>query len=272
MRIWIRRLLQATLAFYLLSFGALAAFQRDVLFHPDAQVVSPAAADVPAQEIHLTTTDGESLVAWKIDPPPGRPLIVYFHGKGGILADRAERFRLFAKSGWGLLAVAWRGYGGSSGTPSEAGLRLDAEAAYAEAARLASADRLVLMGESLGTGLAVGIAARHPAAALVLDSAYASIEALAQQRYPMFPVGLAIRDPFRTDHDIGNVHMPLLMTHGEADAIIPIAEARKLFALANDPKTFLELPGGPHVMLSKPAMFPKAQAWIEAATRAAAAN
>ena len=112
------------------------------------------------EELRLVTDDGETLVAWHVPPRERRPLILYFHGNGGALVDRVPRFRVFAASGYGLLAVSYRGYGGSSGSPTQTGLMRDGESAYREArARDYESDHIVLMGESLGTGVAIALAA-----------------------------------------------------------------------------------------------------------------
>ncbi len=261
---------QTLLALYLTALVCLTAFQRNMQYHPDPRRVTPIEAGLPQVEtLQLATTDGEKLSAWFAQPPEGRPLILYFHGSRGVLADRQERFKRFLASGYGLLAIDYRGYGGSSGDPTQAGLELDAEAAYAEAGRRGFAGRrLVLMGESLGTSVAAILASRHKAAALVLDSPFLSAVSVASDRYPIFPVGLLMRDPMRTDLAIKQAHLPLLILHGEADQTIPISSARALFALANEPKEFVAVAGAGHVVLNLPQVFPRVAAFIDAASAA----
>ncbi len=253
---------------YLAALAALTLFQRALLYSPGVAIVPPAAAGLPQLEtLTLTSGDGQSLLAWFAPPAKGRPLILYFHGNGGVLADRAARFKLFAESGYGLLAVSYRGYGGSTGAPTQDGILLDAEAAYAEAERRGFAGkRLVLMGESLGTGVATIMASRHPAAALVLDAPYLSAAAVAGDLYPMFPVGLLMRDPFRSDLAIGKVHMPALMVHGEKDSVIPIKSGQRLFELAHQPKEFVAVADGGHLVLGLAQVYPRVRAFIDAAT------
>ena len=110
----------------------------------------------------LTASDGERSVAWHVAPRDGKPVILYFHGNGGALRYRVERFRRLIRDGVGLVALEYRGYGGTSGTPTEAGLIADAEAAYAFAAARYPAQQLVFWGESLGSGVAVALAAEKP--------------------------------------------------------------------------------------------------------------
>src|SRR6202012_5196968 len=109
--------------------------------------------------------------------------------------------------------------------------------------------RLVIMGESLGTGLAVALAARAPSAALVLDSPYSSVADVAAAQFWMFPVRLLLRDQFRSDRSIGRVRVPLLMVHGSADRIIPLRFAERLFALAPEPKQFIRVDGAGHLAM-----------------------
>ena len=160
-------------AAYILTIVGLAAFQRRLQYFPDRRLTDlPQAGMSGGEDLRLTTADGETLVAWHFPAKARRPLILYFHGNGGALVDRVPRFRMFTASGYGLLAVSYRGYGGSSGSPTQIGLMQDGEAAYREAcARGYDGDRIVLMGASLGTGVAIALAATHEAAALVLEFA-----------------------------------------------------------------------------------------------------
>lgn len=258
------------LALYVVALAAVGVFQRRLQYFPDARHVAPAEAGLAGvEELRLSTEDGETLVAWHAPAGDGRPLILYFHGNGGALVDRAARFRAFMGEGFGFLAIAYRGYGGSTGAPSEAGLMLDAEVAYAEArGRGYGAERVVILGESLGTGVATQLAARRPAAALVLDSPFSSALDVAQWRFPLFPVRWLMADPFRSDLAIPAARLPLLIVHGDADGIVPFASGERLYALAAEPKSFIRVAGGPHLVLGLPDVFPRVGRWIEAALAA----
>jgi uncharacterized protein len=264
----------ALLVGYCAALAALGLGQRAFQYHPAAAYAAPAAAGLAGvEELRLATPDGENLIAWSAPPRRGRPVIVYFHGNSGVLADRAKRFRLLLDAGYGLVATAWRGYSGSSGSPTQEGLMLDAETAWREAIKRGAAPaHIVLMGESLGTGVATAMAAAHPAAALVLDSPFLSALDVAERRYPIFPVRFLMRDPFRSDLAIPNVHMPVLILHGEGDPIIPIDSARALFSAANEPKSFIAVPVEKHLVLALDDVFPRVRAFIDAAVpqRAAA--
>ncbi|HEX5507951.1 MAG TPA: alpha/beta hydrolase, partial [Pseudolabrys sp.] len=236
------------IALAVLYCGALAlmfAFQRRLMYFPGPRCAAPEACGLPeAEEIELTSSDGEQLVAWHVAPRGQKPLIIYFQGNAGGLDLRAERFRTLVADGNGLLALCYRGYGGSSGHPTEKGLLRDARAAYDFAAAHIAPQRIVLFGESLGTGLAVALAAERPVGALVLDAPFTSAADIGAAAYPYLPVRWLIRDAFRSDERIVKVHAPLLVLHGEQDRIVPIGSGERLFALAHEPKTFVRFASG----------------------------
>jgi fermentation-respiration switch protein FrsA (DUF1100 family) len=246
----------------------LAVFQRGLQYFPDRRLVHLAQTGMRGgEELRLATEDGETLVAWLFPAKDGLPLILYFHGNAGALVDRVPRFRMFTARGYGLLAVSYRGYGGSTGSPTQIGLMHDGEAAYREAcARGYDGDRIVIMGASLGTGVAIALAATHEAAALVLEAPYLSALDVASAHYPFFPVRWLMLDRFRSDLAIPDVHVPVLMVHGEEDDVIPISSARRLFELANEPKTFVSVPGGGHLVLERADVFPRMCEWIDEKT------
>jgi uncharacterized protein len=239
-------------ALYAVVFIGLYFGQRKILFRCDAAEVDPATLGLNAETLRLTTEDGESLVAWSFPPAPGRPLILYFHGNAGGLDLRVERFRAMANAGMGLLAIEYRGYASSTGSPSERGLKLDGEAAYATAiASGVTPERIVALGESLGSGVAVALAARHKIGALVLDSPYSSIADVAAATYWFIPVRALLRDPFHNDLLIGSIKAPTLIVHGTKDLVTPIRFGEKLFSLANQPKEFWRIEGAPHLALGE---------------------
>src|SRR5262245_12489052 len=136
--------------------------QRALMYFPDVARTPPSAAGLPlAEEVVLQTQDGEKVIAWHVPPRGEKPVVLYFHGNGGALDLRAGRFRKLVADGTGLLALSYRGYGGSTGTPTEAGLIRDAQAAYDFAVARFPPERIVLWGESLGTGVAVALAAER---------------------------------------------------------------------------------------------------------------
>ena len=234
--------------FYAGGLAALFLLQRWFLFPiPVATRMTPAAAGFPRAEEHfLATADGEKVIVWHVPAKPGHPVLLYFHGNGDFLAGFFGRFGDLIADGTGVVALSFRGYAGSSGQPSEQGLLRDAAAAYAFAAARYGAERIVVWGFSLGSGVAVALAAEQPVASLILEAPYTSIADVAASAFPIFPVRLVIRDPFHSDQRIGRVKAPILIMHGARDPTIPIAFGERLFALAHEPKQFVRFPDGGH--------------------------
>ena len=233
---------------YLGGLAVLFLLQRSVLFPiPQVARTKPAAAGFPAVEEHLLTTDdGEKVIVWHLPARPGRPVILYFHGNGDFLAGFFERFRDIVADGTGVVALSYRGYAGSSGRPSEQGLLRDAAAAYAFTTARYSADKIVVWGFSLGSGVAVALAAEQPVGKVILEAPYTSIAEVAASAFPIFPVRLVMRDPFYSDQRIARVKVPLLFMHGARDSMIPLASGERLFSLAPEPKQFVRFPEGGH--------------------------
>jgi len=233
---------------YLGGLAAVFLLQRSFLFpNPQAERTAPAAAGFPqAEERLLTTADGEKVIVWHVAAKPGHPVVLYFHGNGDFLAGFFGRFRDLVADGTGIVALSYRGYAGSSGQPSEQGLLQDAAAAYAFTAARYSADRIVVWGFSLGSGVAVAIAAEQPVAKLILEAPYTSISDVAASMIPILPVRLVMRDTFRSDQRIARVKAPLLIMHGARDPGISIGFGERLFALAHEPKQFVRFPEGGH--------------------------
>jgi uncharacterized protein len=237
-----------------LSYGGLVAlmyiFQRTLMYFPDSVRTPPSTAGLPqAQEVSLTTADGEKLIAWHVPPHGSKPIVIYFQGNAGALNLRAGRFKWLIADGTGLLALSYRGYGGSTGKPTEAGLIRDAEAAYEFAIARYPAECIVLWGESLGTGVAVALAVERKIAGIILDAPFTSTVDLGAAAYPFLPVRWFMKDRFHSDERIARVKAPLLVLHGELDRIVPIAFGEKLFSLAHDPKRMVRFPLGGHVDL-----------------------
>src|SRR6476620_923048 len=190
--------------------------QRAFLFPvPQTVRTAPAAAGFPEAEEHvLDTADGERVIVWHVPAKPGHPVVLYFHGNGDFLAGFFGRFREIISDGTGIVALSYRGDAGSSGRPSERGLLQDAAAAYAFTSARYSADRIVVWGFSLGTGVAVALAADQPVGKLILEASYTSIVDVAGLVLRIVPVRWLIRDQFRSDERIARITAPLLIMHG----------------------------------------------------------
>jgi fermentation-respiration switch protein FrsA (DUF1100 family) len=233
---------------YLCALVVLLFAQRSIIFPiPQTMRTTPEAAGFPQAEEHiLPTADGEKVIVWHVPAKPGHPVVLYFHGNGDYLAGFFGRFRDMTSDGTGIVALSYRGYAGSSGQPSERGLLRDAAAAYAFTAARYSADRIVVWGFSLGTGVAVALAAEHPVGKLILEAPYTSIADVAAAAFRFLPVRWLIRDPFRSDQRIARVTAPLLIMHGERDPTVPLRFGACLFALAYEPKQFVRFSEGGH--------------------------
>jgi hypothetical protein len=239
------------LTFALVFYGGFVALlyvtQRSLQYFPEGYRTAPAAAGLPeAEEAAVETADGERVLLWHVPPKGDKPVILYFHGNGGSLRYRVDRFRALIADGTGLVAVSYRGYGGSTGRPTEAGLLEDAAAAYAFAAARYPPERIALWGESLGSGVAVALAAEKPVGRVVLEAGFSSAADVGAGVYWYVPVRLLMKDQFRSDLRIGKVTAPVLMLHGDRDNIIPIALGERLYALINAPKRFVRFPGAGH--------------------------
>lgn len=255
-------LFAALAVLYLLGTGLLYAVQRQILFVTGTTPATPATVGLDAQVLSLRTADGETLSAWLLRRPGDR-LFVYFHGNAGDLPRHAERMRQLAALGGSVLAVDYRGYGLSTGRPSEAGLREDAEAAYAEALALGfRPGAIVLYGESLGSAVAVQLAARRRVAGIILDAPFTSVADVAAGQYWMVPVRLLLRDPFRSDEVIGSVPAPILILHGTEDRTVPFRLGEALAAAAGPRARFVALPGAGHTVLQDPRAAAAARLWL----------
>jgi fermentation-respiration switch protein FrsA (DUF1100 family) len=252
---------------YLCGLAVLFFAQRSFLFPiPQTLRTAPEAAGFSQAEEHiLTTADGEKVIVWHVPAKPGRPVVLYFHGNGDYLAGFFARFRDLIADGTGIVALSYRGYTGSSGQPSEQGLLQDAAAAYAFTSARYSADRIVVWGFSLGTGVAVALAAEQPIGKLILEAPYTSIVDVAASHFRFVPVRWLMRDRFRSDERIARVTAPLLVMHGERDFTIPMAFGERLFALAHEPKQFVRFPDGGHDNLSDYGAIEAARRFIDAA-------
>jgi uncharacterized protein len=245
--------------------GGLYLFQRQLLYRPGS--TRPSVADLAplgVREVALTTEDGLSLFSWYLPPGAGRPVIAYFHGNGGHIGYRGERLRHFAREGYGVLLAEYRGYAGNPGKPSEAGFCADGAAAldFLVGAGIAPS-RLVLWGESLGSGVAVHLAAQRKVAGLVLEAPFTSIAAAAQHHYPFIPAGMLVRDRFDSLSRISQVKAPLLVLHGERDMIVPVRLGRALLDAAPEPKEGWFAPEAGHENLTQFGALDAAVAFIE---------
>lgn len=225
------------------------ALQRRLQYFPDTERVSPAAEGLSGvEEVALDMADGHRIIAWWAPPPKGgrTPVVVYFHGNGGNISYRAARVSLMQRAGIGVLMMTYPGFGGSTGRPTETRIMSDARAAYAWLEQHGAKGRIAVFGESLGSGVAVQLAASRPVVGVVLDSPFSSAVDVAGYHYPYLPVRWLMWDRFDSMAHIGKVRAPLLIVHGDRDPVVPHELGRRLFQAANEPKRLVTLPDGGH--------------------------
>lgn len=239
--------------------------ERVFMYFPDAERVPPAVAGLAGvEEIEISGADGEKLIAWYARAREGKPTLLYFTGNAGNVAGRAERVATYAGEGYGILMMNYRGFGGSSGRPSEAANVADGEAAYAYlTAQGLSGQDIVPYGESIGTGIAVRLALSKPVKAVVLEAPLTSTVDIARRTYWFLPLRLIMSDQYRNIDRIGSLEVPMLILHGERDGVTPVAQGRQLYKAANAPKTLEIFPEGGHSDLYEHGAWNKVRAFLD---------
>ena len=231
------------------AMGFFSQFQRQMVFPGpqgvDESLLSDVAKQVGATELHIPTEDGETLYGWHrtaVHTGPRRVLL-YFHGNASSLLAQVELQNLLLSEGWDFVGVHYRGYPGSTGVPSEAGLHKDAAAAWQWVTSELETDpgRVAIHGRSLGGGVAVQLAAGVSPGALVLESTFTSIVDLAKQHYPWLPVGRLLEHRFMTRDLAGKLSCPLLVAHGAADSTIDVRHGKELARLFHADQ-YIEVP------------------------------
>ena len=199
-------------------------------------------------EVKIATADGERLDGWWRPPPATeRGVVLFLHGTPGTVPDQVWRLDQLKHSGLGILAIDWRGYGGSTGNPTELGLCADARAGFDFIRAAAPQSKIAVFGESLGTGPAVALARDRPVAGVLLNAPYASVRRLFELRGLPIPYRWLMKDPFDSEALVGGVTAPLLILHGTDDPAIPVAEAHRLYDAAHEPKIIFIADGAGHL-------------------------
>jgi fermentation-respiration switch protein FrsA (DUF1100 family) len=252
-----------------LCLGALALIffaQRQLIYFPDTTYYEPGDAGLSGvEQIVLRAGDGAEALVWYAPAPPGGPTILYFHGNGGGLINRTERIRMFTGAGMGVFLMSYRGYSGGKGRPSEAANVSDAQAAYDQLiARGVSPRDIVAYGESLGTGVAVQLAAAREVGAVVLEAPYTSLVDMGKEVYPFLPVQALLLDRYDTKAHIAKIRAPLLILHGGQDSVVPARFGRALFDAAPQPKEMHLIANAGHSDIYAYGAFPLLQRFIEA--------
>jgi fermentation-respiration switch protein FrsA (DUF1100 family) len=231
----------------------LFAFQSRLVYFPQAGrevTVTPLAYGLDHESVDIRTGDGEVLHAWWVpastQSPQGRGIVLFFHGNAGNISHRLDYLLMFNRLGYATLIVDYRGYGRSSGAPSEQGTYRDAIAAWQWLAQKRNAvpRDIIIAGESLGGAVASWLAAQHAPRALLLMSTFTSVPDLAAQLYPFMPARLIARFSYDNLANLRRISSPLLVAHSRDDEIVPFAHGQALFAAAAGPRQCLEMRGG----------------------------
>jgi fermentation-respiration switch protein FrsA (DUF1100 family) len=202
----------------------------------------------PYEQVDIPRNDGARQFAWVMRNPDARAWVLFLHGNSATIASRVNiaRYRELRALGLSVLAPEYRGFAGLPGVPTESGLAEDARAAFDYLTRSLETPptRVVIYGWSLGSAVAVHLASRTPAGAVILEGAPASLVEIGQLEYPFFPIRLLMRNPFESILRISGISAPMLFLHSPADDIVPIAQGRRLYDAAPGPKRFVEVRGG----------------------------
>lgn len=221
---------------------------RWFMYYPDPMRETPAEAGLSGvEEIELKTPDGETLVAWYAKAKGDKPTILYFHGNAGNAAARASKIETMHEDGSGVFYLNNRGYGGSSGHPTEADNVADGLLAYDYLRGLGEpAEKIVVYGESLGSGQATQLGAQKQVRAVILEAPLTSTVDVGKRTYFFLPLGLLMTDQFRNLDHVAKVRAPVLVLHGDQDGVIPVEMGKQVYAAANEPKTLELFPDGAH--------------------------
>lgn len=221
------------------------AFEKRLVYFPGPPPTrTPRDAGLEYEEPVVRTRDGLTLSAWFLTAGEPRFAVLFCHGNAGSIEDRLVKARALLEHGASVLLFNYRGYGASPGKPDEAGTYLDAEAAFdALRARLPDVP-IVMWGESLGGAVAIELAQRRAVAAVAVESTFTSVVDVGSHAYPWLPVRWLASLRYDNFAKIGALSVPVLVAHSPSDELVPFEQAKRLFAKAREPKTFLETTGG----------------------------
>ena len=234
---------------YALFAGVIGVSQRRLMYHPDNDAPILSEAGVPDMAVvSLQTGDGLELMSWhRAATRAGAPTLIFFHGNAGHIGYRGLKVRPYLDAGYGVLLVSWRGFGGNPGSPTEQGFYNDARAAFDFLeAQGTPPGRIIVYGESIGSGPAVQLAVERAVGALVLEAPFTSAADVAQRAYWYLPARYMVLDRFDSLSKIADIDAPLFIVHGERDRVVPVDMARSLLAAAKEPKDARFFPYADH--------------------------
>ena len=223
---------------YFLVLVFLYFYQRNLLYHPNENNYSGDKISVDIKKVKIQTSDNIELLGWyhKKNIKDYKTL-VYFHGNAGSLENRIHKLNHFQDMNINFLIIAWRGFNGNKGKPSERGLYVDGKSAIDWLIKKGVDEKnLILYGESLGTGVATHLAQNKNYAGVILETPFTSMVDAAKNFYPYVPVNLLLKDKFENFKKVKNINAPILVMHGEVDKIVPFSMGKKIYEIANNPK------------------------------------
>ncbi len=233
---------------YLIILAVLYINQRNMMYHPVKQKYELGYYKIDkAEEITLVTKDNIKLQAWFRKPDNNKDMIIFLHGNAGNLENRVDKLRQLSDMGYGFIIPAWRGFGRSADFPTEKGLYLDAEAAisYIQFKGYNLSDTIII-GESLGSGIATEMSVKYNFKGLFLITPYTSIADRAGEIYPFMFTQYLTKDNFKVLSNIAKINQPLFIIHGTADKVVPHSHSEKIFFEAKDPKDIVIYEGIGH--------------------------
>lgn len=220
--------------------------QSGFIYFPSGNIVAtPANAGLEYDDLRIETSDGVDISAWFVPAADRRGTLLFCHGNAGNISHRIDSIKVFNSLGLDVLIFDYRGYGTSSGSPSEEGTYLDALASYrylTETLGIPDSE-IVLFGRSLGASVAARLASRNPAAGLILDSAFTSITDLGAELYPLIPIRHISRFSYNTTEYLKDVKAPVMVIHSSDDEIIPFSHGERIYSSISGKKKFLRLRG-----------------------------
>ena len=203
---------------------------------------------LPLQDTWFDTEDGTTLFGWFVETSPTSPVLLWCHGNAGNIINRLDNLTHLHRLGFSVFLFDYRGYGQSNGSPSEEGLYQDALAAYdyLTTTRRVISKRMILFGRSLGAAVAGYLASQRPAAGLILESAFPSVESMAKVHYFGLPAHWLLSSRYDLLEPLNSVSVPVLVIHGDQDEIVPIELGKQVFDAARQPKSFYLVEGADH--------------------------
>jgi hypothetical protein len=228
----------------------MSVLDRFFVYHPDPWNDQDwkTRSGVPLEDVWFQSSDGTKLFGWYVEQAATSAVVLWCHGNAGNIINRLENLRELYRLGLSVFLFDYRGYGRSQGSPSEEGLYQDALGAYdyLTRTRLIRPERIVLFGRSLGAAVAAEVASHKPAAGLILESPFPSIEAVARFHYGGLPVHWLLGAEFRLIDRLPQLSLPKLIVHGDRDEVIPLELGRQVFEAAKPPKSFYVIKGADH--------------------------